>query len=38
MPLDPKGYQRNRVKAVDCMNTATRLFIIDGYAGWDPVF
>jgi len=38
MPLEPKGYLRNRVKAVDGMNTSPRLFIIDGYAGWDPEF
>jgi phosphoenolpyruvate carboxykinase (ATP) len=36
--LEPKGYARNRVKAVDCMNTAKRLFVIDGYAGWDIEF
>lgn len=35
IPMDPKGYFRNRVKAVDCMNTAPRIFVIDGYAGWD---
>lgn len=38
IPLDPKGYDRNKVKAVDCLNTAKRLFIIDGYAGWDQEF
>lgn len=38
IPVDPKGYQRNKVKAVDCMNTAARIFVIDGYAGWDEEF
>jgi len=38
IPLDPMGYKRNRVKAVDCMNTAKRIFVIDGYAGWDEEF
>jgi ATP-dependent phosphoenolpyruvate carboxykinase len=38
MPLEPKGYDRNRVKAIDCLNTAKRLFIIDGFAGWDKEF
>ena len=38
IPLEPKGYDRNKVKAVDCLNTAKRLFIIDGYAGWDKEF
>ena len=38
IPLDPKGYARNRTKAIDCMNTAPRIFVIDGYAGWDPEF
>jgi len=35
IPLDPKGYTRNKVKAVDCMATAKRIFVIDGYAGFD---
>lgn len=38
IPIAPIGYQRNKVKAVDSMNTAPRLFVIDGYAGWDPQF
>ena len=38
IPLDPKGYARNKVKAVDCMNTCPRLFVVDGYAGWDLEF
>jgi len=38
IPLRPEGYARNRNKAIDCLNTAKRLFVIDGYAGWDPEF
>jgi phosphoenolpyruvate carboxykinase (ATP) len=38
IPLEPMGYERNRVKAVDCMNTASKIFVIDGYAGWDEEF
>jgi phosphoenolpyruvate carboxykinase (ATP) len=28
----------NRERAVDYLNTRNRIFIIDGYAGWDPAY
>lgn len=36
--MNPIGYQRNKVKAVDCMATSSRIFVIDGYAGFDKEF
>jgi len=36
MPIAPMGFQRNRARAIDYMNIAPRLFVIDGYAGYDP--
>lgn len=35
IPIDPKGYARNKRRAVDFFNMRPRLFVIDGYAGWD---
>ena len=34
--LDPHSFLVNRERAVDYLNTRDRLYVIDGYAGWDP--
>jgi phosphoenolpyruvate carboxykinase (ATP) len=36
IPISPQGYARNRQRTVDYLNTRPRLFVIDGYGGWDP--
>src|SRR5688572_27431229 len=33
--LDPHSFVINRERAVDYLNTRERLYVIDGYAGWD---
>nr|AZL94673.1 phosphoenolpyruvate carboxykinase [Nephromyces sp. MMRI]AZL94674.1 phosphoenolpyruvate carboxykinase [Nephromyces sp. MMRI] len=38
IPLEEKSYLINRERAIDYLNLQERLFIVDGYAGWDPVF
>ena len=38
IPQTPTGYARSRTRAIDSMNQAPRLFVIDGYAGWDPKY
>lgn len=38
IPMSHAGYQRNRQRAIDFLNIRPRLFIIDGYAGWDPEY
>jgi phosphoenolpyruvate carboxykinase (ATP) len=38
MPIQPIGYLRNKTRAIDYMNLAPRLFVIDGYAGFDPKY
>lgn len=38
IPLAPIGYTRNKSRAVDFLNTTPRIFVIDGYAGWDPSY
>jgi len=35
IPMSEKGYRYTKRRAVDFMNMRKRIFIIDGYAGWD---
>ncbi|AWV87832.1 phosphoenolpyruvate carboxykinase (ATP) [Bradymonas sediminis] len=35
IPLEPEVWQINRQRAVDFLNTQERLYVFDGYAGWD---
>nr|AZL94675.1 phosphoenolpyruvate carboxykinase [Nephromyces sp. MMRI]AZL94677.1 phosphoenolpyruvate carboxykinase [Nephromyces sp. MMRI] len=37
-PLEEKSYLINRERAIDYLNLQERLYIVDGYAGWDPEF
>ena len=34
--LDHHTYMVNRERAIDYLNTRKRLYVVDGYAGWDP--
>ncbi len=34
--LDHHTYLVNRERAIDYLNTCQRLYVVDGYAGWDP--
>jgi len=34
--LDAHSFLVNRERAVDYLNTRDRLYVVDGYAGWDP--
>ena len=36
IPLSGEAFDINRERALDYLNTRERLFVIDGYAGWDP--
>ena len=36
--LDPSVFLINRERAVDYLNTRERLYVVDGYAGWDPKY
>ena len=38
MDIDENTFMINRERAVDYLNTRERLFVIDGYAGWDPKY
>ncbi len=35
-PLDETVFEINRERAIDYLNTRERLYVIDGFAGWDP--
>lgn len=35
-PLDQVSFAINRERAKDYLNTRDRLYVFDGYAGWDP--
>ena len=34
--LEENTFYVNRERAIDYLNTCERLYIVDGYAGWDP--
>jgi phosphoenolpyruvate carboxykinase (ATP) len=38
IPLDEHTYKINFKRATDYLNTLDRLYITDGYAGWDPKY
>ncbi len=38
IPLDENTYNINHQRAVDYLNTCEKLYVIDGFAGWDPKY
>ena len=36
--LTERSFLINRQRAVDYLNTRRRIFVFDGYAGWDPAY
>ncbi|MCA9184946.1 MAG: phosphoenolpyruvate carboxykinase (ATP) [Pirellulaceae bacterium] len=36
IPFSDDSFLRNRLRAVDYLNTRERLYVQDGFAGWDP--
>jgi phosphoenolpyruvate carboxykinase (ATP) len=36
IPLSPQSFRINRKRAVDYLTRCPRLYVIDGFAGWDP--
>jgi len=38
IPLDEHTFKINHQRAVDYLNTRERLYVIDGFAGWDPTY
>ena len=36
--LDPQSFVINRERAIDYLNTRDRLYVVDGFAGWDEKY
>mgnify|MGYP002620166412 CR=1 FL=1 len=36
IPVDEQTFDKNRERAVDYLNSLDRIFVFDGFAGWDP--
>lgn len=36
IPLSPESFDKNRHIAVDFLNQQPRLYVVDGFGGWDP--
>ena len=36
--LTDKTFQLNRQRAIDFLNTRDQLYVVDGFAGWDPKY
>ncbi|KFY04585.1 hypothetical protein O988_00676 [Pseudogymnoascus sp. VKM F-3808] len=37
-PMTPDVWKINRERAIDYLNTRNRIYVIDGYAGWDKKY
>ena len=35
-PIDEHTFLINRQRAIDYLNTRDQLYVVDGFAGWDP--
>jgi len=38
IPLSSSSFMTNRERALDYLNTREKLYVIDGFVGWDPEF
>ena len=38
IPIDERVFLTNRERAIDYLNTRSRLYCVDGFAGWDPKY
>jgi phosphoenolpyruvate carboxykinase (ATP) len=38
MKISPMAFRALRRRAIDYLNTCSRLFVVDGFAGWDPKY
>lgn len=37
-PMEEEAFRINRERAVDYLNTKEHLYVVDGFAGWDPKY
>jgi phosphoenolpyruvate carboxykinase (ATP) len=38
VPIDDDTFDTNRERAIDYLNTRSRLYVVDAFAGWDPTY
>ncbi|GAA97641.1 uncharacterized protein L969DRAFT_94782 [Mixia osmundae IAM 14324] len=38
IPMDEHTFEINRERAIDYLNTRDRVYVFDGFAGWDPKY
>ena len=38
IPMTPDDFDESRLRAVDYLNTKDQIYVVDGYAGWDPKY
>jgi len=38
IPMSHDAFMINRERAIDYINTRDRVYVVDGYAGWDPKY
>ncbi|MDR0337790.1 MAG: phosphoenolpyruvate carboxykinase (ATP) [Planctomycetaceae bacterium] len=38
IPITPNEFEENKNRAIDYLNTREMIYIVDGYAGWDPKY
>ncbi|SMF11383.1 phosphoenolpyruvate carboxykinase (ATP) [Pseudobacteriovorax antillogorgiicola] len=38
MKIDDETFEVNKERALDYLNTCERLYVVDGFAGWDPKY
>lgn len=38
IPVDEHTFDVNRERAIDYLNTCDRIYVMDGFAGWDPKY
>lgn len=38
VPIDIDTFDTNRERAIDYLNTRTKLYVVDAFAGWDPTY
>jgi len=36
IPLSPDSFDKNRAIAIEFLNSCDRIYVMDGFAGWDP--
>ncbi|MDR0520636.1 MAG: phosphoenolpyruvate carboxykinase (ATP) [Planctomycetaceae bacterium] len=36
IPMTPEDFEESKLRAVDYLNTRELLYVVDGFAGWDP--